>query len=369
MPALVALLRQHRDDIVERWITRMRDAIAPRNVDRGDLIDSLEEFLERLAEAIDQQMVGTAHGVSRAARVAREHGRQRFELGYDLASTIREYGLLRDVLFEIAEDLGGTAPDPREVRAMAKCIFEVVAECATRYATARDEAILRQSEQHVAFLAHELRNAVAAAHLAVAVLRETGTIDPSSRVGGALVRSLGTMRELIDSALVTYQLRGGRSAAAVRVELAPFLSTIVRDASIEGEAKRVGVELVVPDCLAIDIDAKLIASAVSNLVRNAIKFSRADGAVRVEVKERDEAVVIEVEDSCGGLPLGAVEKLFDPFVQAGADRSGFGLGLAIAKQAVDAHGGALRVHDLPGKGCVFVMDLPRMARTPASRVD
>jgi signal transduction histidine kinase len=53
-----------------------------------------------------------------------------------------------------------------------------------------------------------------------------------------------------------------------------------------------------------------------------------------------------------------VERLFNPFVQAGADRSGFGLGLAIAKQVADAHEGAIRVHDLPGRGCVFVLDLP-----------
>jgi signal transduction histidine kinase len=58
------------------------------------------------------------------------------------------------------------------------------------------------------------------------------------------------------------------------------------------------------------------------------------------------------------LPEGKVQKLFDPFVQTGLDRSGFGLGLAIAKQATQAHGGELRVHDLPEKGCVFVLDLP-----------
>ncbi|HUS65338.1 MAG TPA: sensor histidine kinase [Kofleriaceae bacterium] len=369
MPALVELLRRRRDTIVERWVARMRDALAPRSLDRGDLINSLEEFLLRLGEAVVHELEGSADGVSHAARIAREHGRQRFELGYDLASTIREYGILRDVLFEVADEQGDHAPDPREVRAMARCFFEVVAECATRYATARDEAIMRQTEQHVAFLAHELRNAVSGANLAIGLLRENGSVDASSRVGGALIRSLGTMRELIDGALVTYQLRGGRSAVATRVELEPFLSALVRDAAIEGEAKRVGVELVVPPRLAIDIDGKLIGSAVSNLVRNAIKFSRIGGAVRVEAKEREDAVVIEVEDTCGGLPLGAVEKLFDPFIQAGTDRSGFGLGLAIAKQAVDAHGGALRVHDLPGKGCVFVMDLPKLARTPASRVD
>jgi signal transduction histidine kinase len=368
MPALVELLRRRRDTIIERWVARMRDTLAPRSLDRGDLINSLEEFLARLAESVDLEMAGETGGVSRAGRIAREHGAQRFELGYDLASTIREYGILRDVLFEVA-DQESARPDARELRSMARCFFEVVAEAATRHATLRDEAIRRQTAEHVAFLAHELRNAVSTANLAVAVLHQTGALTPDSRPVASLQRSLATLRELIDRTLVGARLDAGLAAAAAQVELAQFLSAIVQDAAIEAEPKRVSVRLEVRPGLALDIDAKLIGSAVSNLVRNAIKFSAPGGAVTVEVKERDDAVVIEVEDSCGGLPLGTVEKLFDPFVQSGADRSGFGLGLAIAKQAVEAHGGALRVHDLPGKGCVFVMDLPKLARTPASRVD
>ena len=368
MSALVEVLRRRREAIIDRWTSRMRDALAPRNLDRGDLIDSLEEFLVRLAEAVDREVTGNTRSVSHAARVAREHGRQRFELGYDLASTIREYGLLRDVVFEVTDEVGAT-PDAREQRALAWCFFEVVAEAATHYATLHDEAVRRRNAEHIGFLAHELRNAVSTALLAVTVLRQTSAIDGRSRPVASLERSLATARELIDHALVSSQLQAGLPAPAEPVALAPFLSAIVQDSSIEADAKQVSVQLEVPAELSLDIDAKLIASAVSNLVRNAIKFSVAGGEVRVEAKERDAAVVLEVEDSCGGLPLGAVEKLFDPFVQSGTDRSGFGLGLAIAKQAVEAHGGALRVHDLPGKGCVFVMDLPKLARAPASRVD
>ena len=61
---------------------------------------------------------------------------------------------------------------------------------------------------------------------------------------------------------------------------------------------------------------------------------------------------------CGGLPPGKVEEAFAPFVRLDSRQSGFGLGLAIAKQAVDAHGGSIRVQNMPGKGCVFVLELP-----------
>jgi signal transduction histidine kinase len=69
---------------------------------------------------------------------------------------------------------------------------------------------------------------------------------------------------------------------------------------------------------------------------------------------------LDVEDACGGLPPGKIEELFRPFEQRGADRTGLGLGLSISQQGVEANGGVLRAHDLPGIGCVFTIDLPRL---------
>jgi signal transduction histidine kinase len=109
----------------------------------------------------------------------------------------------------------------------------------------------------------------------------------------------------------------------------------------------------------------VLRSALSNLIRNAIKFSPAERVVHVRAKHADGRVVFEVEDACGGLPPGTAEKLFAPHVQVGTDRSGFGLGLAIAKLAATAHEGEIRVHDLPGHGCVFVIDLPDEASASA----
>ncbi len=77
---------------------------------------------------------------------------------------------------------------------------------------------------------------------------------------------------------------------------------------------------------------------------------------------RDGVIAIEVEDGCGGIPEEKVGGIFAAGVQAGADRSGFGLGLAIARQAVEAHGGTIAVRNEPGRCCVFVVELPLIAR-------
>jgi signal transduction histidine kinase len=108
----------------------------------------------------------------------------------------------------------------------------------------------------------------------------------------------------------------------------------------------------------ISLDTRLVRSALGNLVRNAVKYTSSGGVVEVRGHIANGRAVIEVEDRCGGLAPGKVEEAFAPFVRLDNRQSGFGLGLAIAKQAVDAHGGSIRVQNLPGKGCIFVLEFP-----------
>jgi signal transduction histidine kinase len=68
---------------------------------------------------------------------------------------------------------------------------------------------------------------------------------------------------------------------------------------------------------------------------------------------------MEIEDECGGLPGGNVNELFRPFEQRGTNRTGVGLGLAFSRWGVEANRGRLYARNLPGKGCVFTIDLPR----------
>jgi signal transduction histidine kinase len=128
------------------------------------------------------------------------------------------------------------------------------------------------------------------------------------------------------------------------------------------EEKQIHVEVALEGDPELLVDVRLVRSALSNLVRNAIKFTHASGTVTLRGKMAGTRATIEIEDGCGGLPEEDLEKVFSPFVQLDpAKGGGFGLGLAIARQAVDAHGGALRVQNLPRHGCIFVLELPTTA--------
>jgi hypothetical protein len=82
--------------------------------------------------------------------------------------------------------------------------------------------------------------------------------------------------------------------------------------------------------------------------------------VTLSVDASAERVLIEVRDECGGLASGSVNELFRPFEQRSADRTGVGLGLAFSRWGAEANDGRIYARNLPGEGCIFTVDLPRL---------
>jgi signal transduction histidine kinase len=123
-----------------------------------------------------------------------------------------------------------------------------------------------------------------------------------------------------------------------------------------------GCEFAVPEVdrsIGIAGNRDHLLAALVNLLQNAFKFTHPHSEVTLHAYRDGDRVSIDVKDNCGGLPAGFAHKMFKPFTQGGVDRSGLGLGLSIARRTVEADDGSLTVHDVPGKGCVFTISLPR----------
>lgn len=348
---LAEVIERRRDDIVSRFVERAHAAGASEALDRETIIDSLREYLTELASRVACEHAGEASATVSALAIA--HAAQRFDHGYDVGAIVREYAALRELLSDVIEEEGDITF--HEVRLLFKYLLESVSDSVVKYAALRDDELRRRTAEHIAFLAHELRNPLSSATMAAGLIRERGDVE-DSRAFGALERGLRRAANLIDDALVDVRLRELTELQCSRIAMDQLLRDIASDSEIDAAAKN--ISLVVEGEGAIVADRKALRSAISNLVRNAVKFSHAGGEVAVRARLGDGRIIIEVEDSCGGIQEQTLKKLFDPFVQAGADRSGFGLGLAIAKQAVQAHGGDIRIHNVDRKGCVFVLDMP-----------
>jgi signal transduction histidine kinase len=208
------------------------------------------------------------------------------------------------------------------------------------------------------YFAHELRNLVNVAILSFEVLKATGA-DVAGNSGRVLHGSLLDLRTLINRSLseVRFAHSDDRSQ---EILIADFVDDIETAATLEAHAK--GLSLVVRPAqagVAIEGDRPVLIAVVRNLLQNAFKFTRPHSTVTLRVHASAARVLIEVEDECGGLPAGRPDDLFRPFEQRGCDRTGLGLGLAFCQQAVEANRGAISARSLPGRGCVFAIDLPR----------
>ncbi|CAN5846040.1 hypothetical protein BH11MYX3_BH11MYX3_18710 [soil metagenome] len=338
--------------VMERWLEEVRGILHPESMPRVELIDHLPDFVRHVIEALQFE--------DQDAQIppAEEHGGQRLALGFSLDAVVREYGAMRSALVSVAQGAGAVLT-ARELQVIFNCVINGIAGAVSEYSRQRDAEMHRQATEHFAFVAHELRNPLSSAVLAMSSLQARGVLDAGDRTVKVLDRGLHTMSDLIDHSLRLARLGSGVDLKPEAVQLRTLLEETESSVMANAEAKDIQVEMSVEGDPEIEVDVRLVRSALSNLVRNAIKFTHSKGKVLLRGKVVGSRATIEIEDACGGLPAEDLEKVFSPFVQLGAGgANGFGLGLAIARQAVDAHGGTLRVQNLPAHGCIFVLEIP-----------
>jgi signal transduction histidine kinase len=352
MPQLHEVLSGRQAEVLQRWLDEVHGTLHPESMPRVELIDHLPEFVHHVIEALQFE------DEKEQIAPAEEHGGQRLALGFSLDAVVREYGAMRTAIVAVAQAAGAVLT-PRELQVIFNCVINGIAGAVSEYSRQRDAEMHRQATEHFAFVAHELRNPLSSAMLALGSLQTRGVLDASDRTVKVLDRGLHTMSDLIDHSLRLARLGSGIDLKPEHVQLRTLLEETESSVAANAEAKEIQVETSIEGDPEIEVDVRLVRSALSNLVRNAIKFTHCKGKVSVRGKVVGTRATIEIEDACGGLPAEDLEKVFSPFVQLGAGgANGFGLGLAIARQAVDAHGGTLRVQNLPAHGCIFVLELP-----------
>jgi signal transduction histidine kinase len=168
------------------------------------------------------------------------------------------------------------------------------------------------------------------------------------------------LRTIIDRSLADVRISAGMPVEHKPLSLADFIAEVKITALLEAAARGCSLTVdVIDPTLIVKVDRDLLFSAVNNLLQNAFKFSKHHLEVSLKAFSADDRILIEVEDSCGGILGGDAESMFKPFSQRNADKSGVGLGLSICRRSVEANNGLVRVRDTPGAGCVFTIDLPR----------
>ncbi|MEO6773997.1 MAG: HAMP domain-containing sensor histidine kinase [Kofleriaceae bacterium] len=349
----------HRSEILERCRSRVAVRVAPRATEL-ELEQGIPLFLDQLVESLRSKLV---HAPASAA--ATLHGGSMLRRGFTVAQVVQDYGDVCQTITEIAVERGATI-STQEFQALNRSLDDAIAQAVTGYAQAREiEMISHQisvdasaAAVELGVLAHELRNLLGTAILAFDALKDGG-VGIAGSTGAVLERSLLGLHHLIDRTLADVRLTVG-IALPEPIVVAELIEEIEVSAMLLAKSR--GHHLTVEthtDGAVLKADREILAAVVANLIQNACKYTRPHSNITLRTTTTPARVRIEVEDQCGGLPPGASETLFKPFVQRSADRTGLGLGLAICLRGVDALNGSIHVTDLPGKGCVFSVEVPR----------
>ncbi|RYZ07147.1 MAG: HAMP domain-containing histidine kinase [Comamonadaceae bacterium] len=311
--------------------------------------------------AISGAKGGDATALSEIGVSATAHGKALLQLGYSVDQVVHDYGDLCQAITTLAVERD--APfGVDEFRTLNRCLDNAIADAVVEFGAERDASIARgqlaDRNESLGFLVHEVRNAVHTATLAVRAL-ETSNLPISGATGNLLKRSLAAVSSLLETAMS--ELRAESPSPHREVfSLAAFISEAEQIAGLQalGQGCRFVVSDVDPE-IALSGERQLLLGAVINLLQNAFKFTRPHTAVSLRAYASGSRAFITIKDHCGGLPSGVATSIFQAFYKAGADQSGLGLGLTIARRSVEADGGKLMVLDLPGEGCIFTVDMPR----------
>jgi signal transduction histidine kinase/ActR/RegA family two-component response regulator len=248
---------------------------------------------------------------------------------------------------------------------------QVTALRSVKHAHAEREQLLgelqsasRAKDEFLAMLGHELRNPLSPILTALQLMTLRGIRGAEKEreiIERQVKHVVGLVDDLLDVSRIT---RGMMELKRARVRLADAVARAIEQASPLIEQRRHSLHVDVPSDLYVDGDSSRLSQVVANLLNNAAKYTEPEGIIFVHAEGLDDTVRLYVRDSGIGIDPDLLPHLFDAFAQERqrSDRSqgGLGLGLAIVRSLVEAHGGSVTLHsEGHGRGAECVVALPR----------
>jgi signal transduction histidine kinase len=360
LPRIRAEVKARFAEGMERWRVVSDGAGRPA-------ID-VDELLDDIAAQLDG-----GQGEERPLRPlasARERGRRRLDDGVDLALLIREYGVLCEAIL-VAADQAGASPTVGDVAWLSRWVSAGLARAVEDYTTRREAELSRALEQvhardeMVEVVSHDLKDPIGVIWgSAVLIERALG----AKQKGGAFVKSrleviqraARRMERLVTDLLDLARLDECKLPIVLHDEPVSHLLTQAYDAALPfAMEKGVLLETMAQDG-SVRCDRERILQVLANLIGNALKFTPQAGRVEVSAQRDAGQWRFAVADTGCGVAAEEVPYVFDRFWQAprSTKRGGAGLGLAIAKGIVEAHGGSIGMESATGHGATLRFTLP-----------
>ena len=379
MPSVTTVLQSKRDAIVERWIQAVRNELADGSEYDFELrnhipffIDAMIQMLHDEAEGIRKKELGNYD------TVGRDHGSQRYRLGFDLKALVKEYGLLRDIMLDIAVETQANI-SPQELRLLTNFTFAAIADAVEEHARQEQQekhdaqaAEISALNERNAFekylsgiVSHDLRNPLSAIIMTTGAHLRRNKDDKHATTGFARIeqaakRALGMVENLLDFT----QTRLGNELPILRKNVC--LHDVVRKTieEIVQAHPDANFDTHVRGDVRGDWDADRLAQVVQNLAINAYVYGARSDPIRIAIVGTTEDVRLRVNNMGHPISSEHLACIFNPMQRATSDataKQSIGLGLYIVWHIVAAHGGSTEVTSTSEAGTTFTIHLPRHA--------
>ena len=277
-------------------------------------------------------------------------------LAWYFASPVRQ---LKRALQSLASDQWLTQLGPKVTGRRDE--FGAVARSFNEMAKSVEQAISGQ-RRLLHDVSHEFRSPLARLQILVGLARQTPS--ESAMVLDKVEAETQKLNALVEEILTYSRLESGAAAVKLQpVDLLELLESVAEDGRLEALSQQKQLRVKAETTVLVQADPDLLYRALENLSRNAIKFTPALTQVTIELQQQEQQVQICISDQGPGVAHDDLAKLFTPFFRAQSKKDGVGLGLSIAKRAVESCDGELKLHNLyaaSGIVCGFqaVISLP-----------
>ena len=223
----------------------------------------------------------------------------------------------------------------------------------------RIETLLAAERRLLLDISHELRSPLARLNVAVELARSG---DDANSALNRIQKESDRLNALVGQLLQVTRAEGDpASLHRDPIRLDQLVEQLVDDARIEAEARGIKIEYDAPEPVTVAGDSELLRRAVENVVRNAIRYAPSQTPVKVDLSRQEDRAVVDVRDFGPGVPEEALPRLFDAFYRVEPDRGrasgGIGLGLSIARRAIELHHGSIKATNAH-PGLEVVIDFP-----------
>jgi two-component system phosphate regulon sensor histidine kinase PhoR len=360
---LATLIRRERDTLLADWRHEVRQLGVAHELDVPTLNDHIPGLLEELADELeahsDESMVGELKKNSVV------HGLDRLRLRFDVEEVVAEYNALRGVIQDLIERQDLTLRGPVN-RTINRVIDMSIGLAVKTYAAQKALEIQQRREEHLTFVAHDLRSPLAAIAMAARLLEDTVPDVARDERAAMLLETMHRNVSRLNSLVVkvvqeeaNLKTRANERMERREVNLRELVEALVKDLRPLADASSLKLVNEIPEGLTAFADQGMLSLVFQNLISNAIDYTP-NGRVTVGAKAAEGSAAVEcrVADDGAGIPPDRLDKVFDKLETDPDKKSGMGLGLAIVKQFVEAHGGRAWAESELGRGSTFRFTIP-----------